>query len=47
MCNADGSDKLLPLVTEKYESPHCFKNGKRLPAKYEANTNSWMTTRIF
>jgi hypothetical protein len=43
-CNADGSDKLPPLVTGKYKSPCCFKNVKRLPTKYEANTNFWMTT---
>jgi hypothetical protein len=45
--NADGSDKLPPLVTEKYRSPHCFKNVRRLPTKYEANINSWITTKIF
>jgi hypothetical protein len=28
-------------------SPHCFKNVKRLPTKYEANTNSCMTTELF
>jgi hypothetical protein len=46
-CNADGSDKLAPLVNGKYRSPHCFKNINRLPTKYEANTNSWMNTNIF
>jgi hypothetical protein len=47
MCNADGNDKLPPLVTEKYKSPHCFKNVKILPTEYETNTNSWITTKIF
>jgi hypothetical protein len=47
MCNADGSYKLPPLVIGKYKSPHCFKNVKSLLTKYEANTNSWMTTEIF
>ena len=46
-CNADGSDKLPPLVTGKYTSPHCFKNVKNLPAKYDANTYSWINTKIF
>jgi hypothetical protein len=46
-CNADGSDKLPPLVIGKYRSPRCFKNVRRLPTKYKANTNSWMTTEIF
>lgn len=45
--NADGSDKLPPLITTKHQSPFCFKNVKRLPTKYEANMNSWMTTKIF
>jgi hypothetical protein len=46
-CNADGSDKLSPLVIGKYKNPCCFKNVKRLPTKYEANTDSWMTIKIF
>jgi hypothetical protein len=25
---------------------HCFKNAKRLPAKYEANKNSWINTKL-
>jgi hypothetical protein len=45
--NTDGGDKLPTLLTRKYESPHCFKNVKRLPTKYEANTDSCMTTKIF
>jgi hypothetical protein len=46
MCNARGSDKLVPLVTGKHKPPHCFKNVKRMPAKCEANTNSWIITKI-
>jgi hypothetical protein len=42
--SADGSDKLPPLITGKYKSPHCLKNLKRLPIKYKSNTNSQMTT---
>jgi hypothetical protein len=45
--NADGSDKLPPILTGKYKSPHCFMNVKGMPTKYEANTNSWMTTKIY
>jgi hypothetical protein len=45
--NASDNDKLPPLVTGKYKSPCWFKNVKRLPTKYEANTNSWMTTSMF
>jgi hypothetical protein len=48
-CNADGSDKLTPLVIGKYWSPYCCKdsNINKYNIKYEANTNSWMTTKIF
>jgi hypothetical protein len=46
-CNSDGSDELPPLVIGKYKIPRCFKNVKRLPTTYEANMNSWMTTKIF
>jgi hypothetical protein len=45
--NTDGSAKLPPLVTGKYESPCCLKNVERQPTKYEANTNPWLTTKIF
>jgi hypothetical protein len=45
--NADSSDKLTPLVIGKYTSPCCFRNGERLPTEYKANTDTWMTTKIF
>lgn len=44
--SADGSDKLLSLVTEKIVSPCCFRNVKRLLTKYETNTNS-LAIKIF
>jgi hypothetical protein len=47
MGNADGSAELPPLVNKKFKSSLYFKNVKRLPAKHEANINSWMTTKIF
>jgi hypothetical protein len=31
MRNANGSDKLPPLVIGKYKSPHSFKNVRKLP----------------
>jgi hypothetical protein len=46
-CNTDSSNTLPPVVNGKYKGSHCFKNIKRLPAKYEANTNSLITTKIF
>jgi hypothetical protein len=39
-------DKLLPHVTGKYRSLHCFKS-KKLPTKYGGSANSWITSRIF
>lgn len=46
-CNADGSEKLDPLVIGKFSKPRCFKNIKKLPTKYGANSNAWMTSVIF
>jgi hypothetical protein len=34
-------------ATNYHSSNCCFKNVKRLPTKYEDNTNSWMTTKMF
>ena len=45
-CNADGSGILPPLVTSKYISPHCFEIVINLLTKYNANTNSWITSKI-
>lgn len=41
--NADGSDKLPPLVIGKSKNPRCFKGVKTKPTEYESNRNSWMT----
>jgi len=30
-CNADGTEKLPPVVTGKYNKPHCFRNVKNSP----------------
>jgi hypothetical protein len=46
-CNADGTDKLPPMVIGKYKNPRCFKNVRTLPTKYEANKNSWITAKLF
>jgi len=45
--NADGSDKLKPLIIGKAKNPRCFKNVKNLPCKYDSNKNAWMTGNIF
>jgi hypothetical protein len=46
-CNADGSDKLPPLVTGKNESPCCFKNVRKLPTKYVANRKEYIIQANF
>lgn len=46
-CNADGSEKLKPLVIGKSEKPQCFKNVKTFPTKYLANKKAWVTGKIF
>jgi hypothetical protein len=43
-CNAGSTEKLLSLVNGKYNKRHCFRNVKKLPTKYEANSNSWMSS---
>jgi hypothetical protein len=42
--NVDGTEKLPPLLTGKYNKPHCFRNVNKLPTKYTTNSNSWMTS---
>ncbi|GBM48965.1 Tigger transposable element-derived protein 6 [Araneus ventricosus] len=32
-CNADGSEKFLPLVIGRSKKPRCFKNVKKLPCE--------------
>ncbi|MGH0117396.1 UNVERIFIED_CONTAM: hypothetical protein FKN15_034583 [Acipenser sinensis] len=46
-CNIDGSEKLQPLVIGKSKNPSCFKNVKRLPVAYEANSTAGMTGEIW
>jgi hypothetical protein len=43
-CNADGTDKLPPLVIGKIENPRCFKNVRQLSTKYVANRKAWVYT---
>lgn len=45
--NSDGSDKQVPIVIGKSAKPRCFKNVKKLPVKYYANSKAWMTSEIF
>jgi hypothetical protein len=41
--NADGTEKLPPLVTGTYNKPGCFRKVKNSPL----NSNSWMTLATF
>lgn len=45
--NADGSDKMTPLLIGKSRKPRCFKNVKTLPVGYDSNRTAWMTANIF
>lgn len=45
--NADGSEKLPPLVIGKFAKPRCFKNVKSLPTQYTFNKKAWVTTKVF
>lgn len=48
--NADGSEKLKPLLIGKSAKPRCFKgirDVKSLPVQYENNSSAWMTGEIF
>jgi hypothetical protein len=46
-CNADGTDKLPPLVIGKSENRCCFKNVRQLHTKYVANRKTWVAQAIF
>lgn len=46
-CNADGSDKHVPLVIGKAAKPRCFKNIRSLPVIYKNSKRAWMTSAIF
>ena len=47
-CNADGSDKLRPLVIGKSKKPRCFNNfNHKLYVDYAFNTKAWMTSSVF
>jgi hypothetical protein len=47
--NADGTDKLLPLVIGKFKKPRCFTNINinKLPVQYASNSTAWMNTDLF
>jgi hypothetical protein len=46
-CNTDDTEQLAPLVTGKYNQPHCFRNVNKLPTKCTTNSSSWMTSTTF
>jgi hypothetical protein len=45
--NSDRSDKEVSIVIGISSKPRCFKDGKKFPIKYQANSKAWMTTEIF
>lgn len=47
MCaNANGTNKIKPLVIGKAAKPRCF-NEFDSPLEYDNSKNAWMTTHIF
>ncbi|KAJ1520378.1 hypothetical protein ONE63_003513 [Megalurothrips usitatus] len=45
--NADGSEKLTPLIIGKSKKPRCFANIRTLPCTYANQRNAWMDSAIF
>ncbi|GBM07053.1 Tigger transposable element-derived protein 4 [Araneus ventricosus] len=45
--NADGSEKLAPLIIGKSKKPRCFKKCENITKKYLSNKKSWMTMSFF
>ncbi|KAK3931760.1 Tigger transposable element-derived protein 4 [Frankliniella fusca] len=45
--NADGTDKLKPLVIGKSKKPRCFVGTRTLPCTYTHQESAWMTSEIF
>ena len=47
--NADGSQKLPPLIIGKAQKPRAFKNktGSQLGFNYWSNGKAWMTSTIY
>jgi hypothetical protein len=46
-CNADGSEKLRPLVVGKSEKPQCMKGVKHYLCNYKASKSAWLIGKIF
>lgn len=44
--NADGSNKIKPMMIGKAAKPRCF-SGFRNPSGYDHSANAWMTSAIF
>ncbi|EIN11808.1 DDE-domain-containing protein [Punctularia strigosozonata HHB-11173 SS5] len=47
--NADGSEKLQPVIIGKYQRPRAFekKTGEQLGFYYRNNAKAWMTMKLF
>jgi hypothetical protein len=44
--NSDEIDRQVPIVIGISSTPRCFKDGKKLPIKYHANSKAWTTTDL-
>jgi hypothetical protein len=45
--SSDGSDQQVLIVIGKSSKPRYFKDVKKLPIKYHANSKAWMMTDFF
>jgi len=45
--NADGTEKMKLLVTEKPKNPRCFKTCERSTCKLQCKKKAWMTSDLF
>ena len=45
--NMSGTEKQPILAIGKFKNSRCFRGVTRLPVRYEANKNAWMTSVIF
>lgn len=46
-CNVTGTEKLEPLVTERFQKPHRTSNAVSLPCEYRATKRAWITRELF
>lgn len=46
-CNANGTEKLKPVMVAKYNKPQCLEGVPHTPLHYKSDGHAWMTKEIF